>query len=214
MATITGITKAAWIAAQNLLIVSAAVDANTKHLIFTRYDGSTLDAGQVGGLQGPPGSITSSPAGGDLTGNYPNPTVANAVITAAKIALATITDAQVAAANKDGVATKPSMRTLGTGAQQAAAGNHTHPIPLLRCGVLSHTADSPNTKTKITYANVFPAGYFSVIPDVVLTIDSNTPENVPYYAVSDRTLTGFAITATRTTASATNFHYMATQQAS
>lgn len=37
-----------------------------------------------------------------------------------------ITDAHVAAANKDGVAGTASMRTLGTGAQQAAAGNHNH----------------------------------------------------------------------------------------
>jgi len=35
----------------------------------------------------------------------------------------TITDADVAAANKDGVAGTASLRTLGTGAQQAAAGN-------------------------------------------------------------------------------------------
>lgn len=36
------------------------------------------------------------------------------------------THADIAAANKDGVAATPSMRTLGTGAQQAAAGNHDH----------------------------------------------------------------------------------------
>lgn len=34
-----------------------------------------------------------------------------------------ITDAQVATANKDGTAATPSMRTLGTGALQAAPGN-------------------------------------------------------------------------------------------
>jgi hypothetical protein len=34
-----------------------------------------------------------------------------------------ITDAHVAAANKDGVVGTPSLRTLGTGSQQAAAGN-------------------------------------------------------------------------------------------
>ena len=35
----------------------------------------------------------------------------------------TLTDADVAAANIDGVPATPSLRTLGTGAQQAAAGN-------------------------------------------------------------------------------------------
>lgn len=39
----------------------------------------------------------------------------------------TIVDGDVAAANKDGVIGTPSMRTLGAGAQQAAAGDHTHP---------------------------------------------------------------------------------------
>jgi len=37
--------------------------------------------------------------------------------------LSGITDTQVDAANKDGVAGTASMRTLGTGAAQAAAGN-------------------------------------------------------------------------------------------
>lgn len=42
-----------------------------------------------------------------------------------------ITDVQVAAANKDGLTTVASMRTLGTGAQQAAAGDHTHTLSSL-----------------------------------------------------------------------------------
>jgi hypothetical protein len=37
-----------------------------------------------------------------------------------------VTDAEVAAANKDGAAGTASMRTLGIGAQQAAAGDHGH----------------------------------------------------------------------------------------
>lgn len=38
----------------------------------------------------------------------------------------TITDTEVAAANKDGTTSTASMRTLGTGSQQAAAGDHGH----------------------------------------------------------------------------------------
>lgn len=40
-----------------------------------------------------------------------------------KILDGTLTDADVDAANKDGLPSVPSMRTLGTGAQQACAGN-------------------------------------------------------------------------------------------
>jgi len=43
--------------------------------------------------------------------------------TGVKIAQNTITDDNVSATNKDGLAAEPSMRTLGTGAQQAMAGN-------------------------------------------------------------------------------------------
>lgn len=37
-----------------------------------------------------------------------------------------LTDADIASANKDGSAVTPSMRTIGTAALQAAAGNHAH----------------------------------------------------------------------------------------
>lgn len=51
--------------------------------------------------------------------------LANSIVTG-DIVNGTITDSDVNAANIDGTAGTPSLRTLGTGAQQAAAGNHTH----------------------------------------------------------------------------------------
>jgi lysophospholipase L1-like esterase len=60
---------------------------------------------------------------GDLTGSADVPVITTGAITASKIADNTITTTQIAAAHLDGAAGTPSLRTLGTGASQAAAGN-------------------------------------------------------------------------------------------
>lgn len=73
-----------------------------------------------GGITELTGEVTAGPGSGAVAA-----TIAPLAVTAAKIALATITDAQVAAANKDGASGTASMRTLGTGAAQACAGNDT-----------------------------------------------------------------------------------------
>lgn len=65
----------------------------------------------------------SGDAGGDLSGEFPNPSVVNDSHAHTGSTLSGITHTSVASANIDGTTSTPSMRTLGTGAQQAAAGD-------------------------------------------------------------------------------------------
>lgn len=97
----------------------------------------------------------SGAAGGDLTGTFPSPT----------IAAGAVTDTKVAAGNKDGTAGTLSLRTLGTGAQQACAGNDsrlsdsrspsgsatgdltgTYPAPTIAAGVVTDTKVAASNK--------------------------------------------------------------------
>jgi len=59
---------------------------------------------------------------GDITISSGIWTIDNLVVTAAKIANATITDTQIAAGNKDGTTAVPSMRTLGFSGNSAMPG--------------------------------------------------------------------------------------------
>lgn len=86
-------------------------------------DAMAVDAAAgVGSLRTLGTGATQATAGNDARLSD-NRTPLDNSVTSAKIADGTILHGDIAAANKDGLAGTPSMRTLGTGAQQAAAGN-------------------------------------------------------------------------------------------
>jgi len=89
---------------------------NTADNTLYWWDGTTWVSARGGASATPPATTTTQGTiqlAGDLTGTATSPQIAAGVVV----------DADIAAANKDGVAGTPSMRTLGTGATQAAAGN-------------------------------------------------------------------------------------------
>jgi hypothetical protein len=74
--------------------------------------GPAGERGPTGG-SGPAGSIAGAPAGGELTGSYPDPVLAPGAVDAGDISSVLL----------DGDPLTPTLRSLGTGASQAAAGD-------------------------------------------------------------------------------------------
>ena len=76
-------------------------------------------------------------------------------VTNAHIANATITDAKIAVVNLDGLAATPSLRTLGTGAQQAAGGADTRFPTVGEKQALAGAAGTPSTTNRYITENYF-----------------------------------------------------------
>jgi len=86
---------------------------NTADNTLYWWDGSQWISARGGTAATPPATtiaLGTIQLAGDLTGTATSPQIAAGVIV----------DADIAAANKDGIAGTASMRTLGSGAQQAA----------------------------------------------------------------------------------------------
>jgi len=122
----------------------------TSNTLF--YYNGTAWVSSSGGT--PPDATTTTKGivqlAGDLAGTAAAPVVAAGAINSSKIADGTITDVDVAAANKDGAVGTPSLRTLGFGTLQAMEGDRT----LSQIGVANtNGADIPCGGWKLTNVN-------------------------------------------------------------
>lgn len=134
--TVAGKVAATIVDAKGDLIAATAADTVARVAVGPDGQILTADSSSAAGVKWAAAPSGDPAVGGDLSGTASNAQiVAGAVgttelaadaVTSAKIAAGTIVDNDVAAANKDGAAGTASMRTLGTGSSQAAAGNHTH----------------------------------------------------------------------------------------
>ena len=105
-------------------------------------------------------------------------------IVAADISNGLITDVMVATANKDGVAGTASMRTLGSGAQTAAAGNDGRFPTAGEKAALAGSTGTPGSGNKyltqdyllgVLHGPGVPLNQFSVFVDQLTSTDDNMP---------------------------------------
>jgi hypothetical protein len=165
--TVTGIVASGWTDKVAILVVAGACQ-------FTD-NGGTLNL--EGNFTGPGALVLecdgtnwqeiarSNPSVALADGSVTQAKLAADSVTSAKIVDGTILAADISSAIKDGPAADPSLRSLGTGSQQAAAGSHTH------AGVTGvDVKDEGGTAANATTFNFVGAGVSASVAGSVATV--------------------------------------------
>lgn len=182
MASASGLIAEHFVQLVGEVIVDAEVVED--NLIMTTLSGFQIDAGNVKGL----------PA--------VNPTATNLSFTPA---------AGVAAANVQAglVEVAGDITALASGKADETS------LPKLLHGRLVHVSDigdqfGNTARTEINYPTVFPLGFFSTPPRVLIMLNSSVPDLfAPGYGVQDVTTRGFSIDAWRGDTNASVFMWIA-----
>ena len=161
-------------------VTGSPFQATAATTIFTKSDGLWVVL-EDGTVYGPLGVGVGGAAGGSLTGSYPNPGIANGAIninqlangsvTGPKIANAAISLAHINPSLIDPIPTLPGLRTLGTGPQQAVAGNDPK---LYNARVPTGTAAGAGSDLGGTY----PSPTIAKLQGFPLAISTPAPGNV------------------------------------